>query len=183
MIARAAEAEAAGQSSESDPADRQIDIDELRRATTNVIWHLRLHSLERWFPSPRPTEEGSLFWTVLHERFYLAYFASRMTLFLHHVLVIPLLTRAIDMPQDQLQRYFSYLQGLQFVLTLPRHYHEGWFRVFYATVWIDPLHRFIRYMFKGKSHQIERADLDTRLHELAYPEASPPLPQGSSLST
>lgn len=50
-------------------------------------------------------------------------------------------------------------------------------------MWIDPDHQFNRYMFKGQSHQIERADLepifhslavDTHIHELAYPKVPPP---------
>lgn len=110
MIARAVEAEAAEQNSESDPEESLLDVEELLKATTTTtkIWHLRLRSLERWFPTPRLTKDASLFWTDLQQRFHLAYSASRMTLFTRRVLVPSLLTRAIDMTREQIKELFSY---------------------------------------------------------------------------
>lgn len=85
----------------------------------------------------------------------MAYTQSSMTLFPHIVMVTSLLTRAIDMTQDEIRPLFNHHHGLHFVLTLLGHYHEGWVRVFYASVWVDPDHQYIRCMFKGRDLQIE----------------------------
>lgn len=66
-----------------------------------------------------------------------------MDIFPHPILV---LTRI-----KQIEELFSYQPGLDFLLTLRDHYHEGWVRMFYATIWIDPQNQFIIYMFKGQS--------------------------------
>lgn len=119
MLARtraAAEAEATTQaeeeqSSSSEP-EPEVDVDDLRRATPTRIWRLRLRNLERWYSTPRPTEEGTMFWSVLQQRFHLAYIAARMGIFPHRVLVPSVLTRAIDMTREQIEEFLLYQLGL-----------------------------------------------------------------------
>ena len=84
--------EAEEQESETDLEDRQIEVDELARANTNRIYRLRLSSIERWYPTPRPTEEGELFYIALQQKFGLAYEAARMQIFPHRVLAPSRLT-------------------------------------------------------------------------------------------
>lgn len=67
------------------------------------------------------------------------------------------------MPQPEIEQYLSYMPGLNFLLTLHGHYDKPWVRIFYASVWTDPDHEFIRYMFKGDAQQLLRADLDMLL--------------------
>lgn len=155
MIAMAAAEVETEDEDDSSSSDELVhDIDELRGATPTTIWHLRLCSLERWYPLPCPTDDGSLFWTDLQQKFHLAYAASRMGIFPHRILYHTVLTRAIDMTREQITELFSYQPGLDFLLTLPGHYTKGLVRVFYATVWIDSEHQFLCYMFKAQSHQL-----------------------------
>lgn len=79
------------------------------------------------------------------------------------------------------------------MLTLPVHYNAGRVEIFYATIWIDPEHRSIQFMFKGHCYQLSRDELQIILraqpstisfHRLAYPQASPPRrPLSSSILT
>jgi hypothetical protein len=42
----------------------------------------------------------------------------------------------------------SYLLGLLSLLTFSGRYVEEWVRVFYATIWIDPDHQWMRFRFE-----------------------------------
>jgi hypothetical protein len=44
--------------------------------------------------------------------------------------------------------HLSYLHGLLTVLTTSGRYVEEWVRVFYASVWIDPDHQWMRFCFE-----------------------------------
>jgi hypothetical protein len=55
--------------------------------------------------------------------------------------------------------HLSYLPGLLTLLTTSGRYVEEWVRVFYATVWIDPDHHWMRFCF-------EREDFTSPLDEL-----------------
>jgi hypothetical protein len=44
--------------------------------------------------------------------------------------------------------HLSYLPGLLTLLTTSDRYVEEWVRVFYASVWIDPDHQWMRFRFE-----------------------------------
>jgi hypothetical protein len=44
--------------------------------------------------------------------------------------------------------HLSYLPGLLTLLTTGGRYVEEWVRVFYASVWIDPDHQWMRFRFE-----------------------------------
>ena len=62
-------------------------------------------------------------------------------------------------------------------------YMDGWVRVFYAIVWVDPSHEFIQFRFEGETYRILASKIrelygfpetPVRLHSLCYGAADPP---------
>jgi hypothetical protein len=79
--------------------------------------------------------------------------------------------------------HLSYLSGLLSLLTASGRYIEEWVRVFYAIVWIDPDHQWMRFRFEREdvtlhASQIrqlfEFPELSTQLHSLCYGTSIPP---------
>jgi hypothetical protein len=69
------------------------------------------------------------------------------------------------------------------LLTFGGRYVEEWVKVFYATVWIDPDHQWLRFRFKCKDVTLHAAQIkelfefpesSTRLHSLCYGTSYPP---------
>jgi hypothetical protein len=97
--------------------------------------------------------------------------------------------RLLDLPAFLLaagadsEVHLSYLPGLLTLLTTSGRYVEEWVRVFYATVWIDPVHHWMRFRFQREDvtiHAIQIRQLfgfnesSTRLHSLCYGTSDPP---------
>jgi hypothetical protein len=79
--------------------------------------------------------------------------------------------------------HLTYLVGLLSLLTASGRYTEEWVRVFYATVWIDPDHQWMRFRFEREDvtlhvSQIHRLfgfpESSIRLHSLCYGTSDPP---------
>jgi hypothetical protein len=79
--------------------------------------------------------------------------------------------------------HLSYLPGLLSLLTTSDRYVEEWVRVFYATVWIDPDHHWMRFRFEREDVTIHASQIrqlfgfhesSTRLHSLCYGTYNPP---------
>ena len=50
--------------------------------------------------------------------------------------------------------YLAYLPGLTDLLGRTCLYVPSWVRKFYATLWIDPQHRFIHFAFRGRDYRL-----------------------------
>ena len=50
--------------------------------------------------------------------------------------------------------YLSYLPGLIDLLRWIGLYVPSWVHEFYATLWIDPQHRFIHFVFRGRDYRL-----------------------------
>jgi hypothetical protein len=79
--------------------------------------------------------------------------------------------------------HLSYLPGLLTLLTTSGRYVDEWVRVFYATVWIDLDHHWMRFRFEREDVTIHASQIrqlfgfhesSTRLHSLCYGTSDPP---------
>jgi hypothetical protein len=79
--------------------------------------------------------------------------------------------------------HITFLLGLHSLLTCGGRYVEEWVRVFYATVWIDPDHQWMRFRFEREDvtlHATKIRELfgfsksSTRLHSLCYGTSDTP---------
>jgi hypothetical protein len=97
--------------------------------------------------------------------------------------------RLLDLPAFLLvagadsEVHLTYLPGLLTLLTTSGRYVEEWVRVFYATVWIDPDHHWMRFRFEREDVTITASQIrqlfgfhesSTRLHSLCYGTSDPP---------
>ena len=64
--------------------------------------------------------------------------------------------------REHIRPYLSYLPGLTDLLGQTGLYIPSWVREFYATLWIDPQHRFIHFAFRGRDYRLT----STRLREI-----------------
>jgi hypothetical protein len=105
--------------------------------------------------------------------------------------------RLLDLPAFLLaagadsEVHLTYLPGLLTLLTTSDRYVEEWVRVFYATVWIDPDHHWMRFRFEREdvtitAHQIRQLfgfhESSTQLHSLCYDTSDPPRRPHSSVA-
>ena len=79
--------------------------------------------------------------------------------------------------------HLSYLPILLTLLTTSDIYVEEWVRVFYASIWIDPDHQWMRFRFEREDVTIHASQIcqlsgfnesSTRLHSLCYDTSDPP---------
>jgi hypothetical protein len=79
--------------------------------------------------------------------------------------------------------HLSYLPGLLTLLTTSDRYVEEWVRVFYASVWIDSDHHWMRFRFEREDVTIHASQIrqifgfhesSTWLHSLCYGTSDPP---------
>jgi hypothetical protein len=57
------------------------------------------------------------------------------------------------------EAHLTYLPGLQTLLTTSGRYVEEWVRVFYASVWIDPDHHWMRFRFEREDVTITASQI------------------------
>jgi hypothetical protein len=123
---------------------------------------------------------GNLFSTRIQESFFRAQLLVQIALRAHRLLDIPafLLASCADS-----EVHLSYLSGLLTLLTTSGRYVEQWVRVFYASVWIDPDHQWMRFHFEREDVTIHASQIcqlfafpesSTRLHSLCYGTSYPP---------
>jgi hypothetical protein len=100
--------------------------------------------------------------------------STQIALRVHRLLNLPafLLATSVD---SEVQ--LSYLPRLLTLLTTSSRYVEEWVRVFYASVWIDPDHQWMRFYFEREDVTIHASQIrqlfgfpesSTRLHSLCY---------------
>ena len=73
--------------------------------------------------------------------------------------------------------------GLIGLLGWTGRYVPSWVREFYATLWIDPGHRFIHFAFRGRDYRLMSfrvreilriLEAPIHLHEVCYGQTEPP---------
>jgi hypothetical protein len=98
----------------------------------------------------------------------------------HRLLDLPTFLLAIGADSEG---HLTYLLGLLSLLTTSGRYIEEWVRVFYATVWIDPDHQWMRFCFEREDVTLHASlirklfgfpESTTRLHTLCYGTSDPP---------
>ena len=84
---------------------------------------------------------------------------------------------------EHIHPYLSYLPGLIDLIGRTRLYVSSWVRQFYATLWIDPHHKFIHFAFGGRDYRLTSTrvreilrlqEQPVRLHEVCYGLIAPP---------
>ena len=58
--------------------------------------------------------------------------------------------------------YLAYLPGLTDLIGRTGLYVPSWVHQFYATLWIDPQHRFIHFAFRGRDYRL----MSSRVREI-----------------
>ena len=115
------------------------------------VQQLRFVQFEEWFP-PRQDERASKgFYTPLQEDFYNVYLNSGALFRSQRVCNIEFIVTAA---REHIRPYLAYLPGLIDLLGWTGLYVPSWVREFYATLWIDPHHRFIQFAFRGRDYRL-----------------------------
>jgi hypothetical protein len=106
--------------------------------------------------------------------------SAQIALRVHRLLDLPAFLLAAGADSEA---HLTYLPGLQTLLTTSGRYVEEWVRVFYASVWIDPDHHWMRFRFEREDVTITASQIrqlfgfsesTTRLHSLCYGTSDPP---------
>jgi hypothetical protein len=106
--------------------------------------------------------------------------SAQIALRAHQLLDLPAFLLATGADSEV---HLSYLPGLLTLLTTSGRYVEEWVRVFYASVWIDPNHQWMRFRFEREDVTIHASQIrqlfgftesSTRLHSLCYGTSDPP---------
>ena len=63
---------------------------------------------------------------------------------------------------EHIRPYLAYLTGLIDLLRRTSLYVPSWVWKFYATLWIDPQHRFIHFAFRGRDYRL----MSSRVREI-----------------
>jgi hypothetical protein len=118
---------------------------DLQRATVARVRRFRYVPMESWLPKQREPAAADPFSTRIQESFYRAQLSTQIALRAHRLLDLPTFLLAAGADSEV---HLSYLPGLLTRLTTSGRYVEEWVRVFYATVWIDPDHHWMRFRFE-----------------------------------
>jgi hypothetical protein len=136
--------------------------------------------MESWLPAQRDPAAVDLFSTRIQESFFRAQMSAQIALHAHRLLDLPAFLRAAGADSEV---HLTYLPDLLTLLTTSGRYVEEWVRVFYATVWIDPDHHWMRFRFEREDVTITASQIrqlfgfhesSTRLHSLCYGTSDPP---------
>ena len=139
---------------------------DLRAATAKQVQQLRFVQFEEWFP-PRQDEHASEgFYTPLQEDFYKAYLNSGALFRSQRVCNIESIVAEAG---KHIHPYISYLPGLTDLLGQTCLYVPSWVHEFYATLWIDPQHRFIHFAFRGRDYRL----MSSRVREILRLQEQP----------
>jgi hypothetical protein len=118
---------------------------DLQRATAARVRRFRYVPVESWLPAQRDPAASDLFSTRIQESFFRAQMSAQIALRVHRLLDLPAFLLAAGADSEA---HLTYLPGLQTLLTISGRYVEEWVRVFYASVWIDPDHQWMRFRFE-----------------------------------
>jgi hypothetical protein len=153
---------------------------DLQRATAARVHRFRHVPMESWLPAQRDPVAADSFSTRIQESFYRAQLSAQIALRVHRLLDLPAFLLAAGADSEV---HLSYLPGLLTLLTINGRYVEKWVRVFYATIWIDPDHHWMRFRFEREDVTIHASQIrqlfgfpesSTRLHSLCYDTSDPP---------
>ena len=124
---------------------------DLRATTAKQVQQLRFMQFEEWFLPRRDERALEGFYTPLQEDFYHAYLNSGVTFRSQRVCSIESIVAAAG---EQIRPYLSYFTGLTDLLGWIGRYIPSRVHEFYATLWIDPQHRFIHFAFRGRDYRL-----------------------------
>jgi hypothetical protein len=153
---------------------------DLQRATAARVRRFRYVPVESWLPAQRDPAASDLFSTRIQESFFRAQMSAQIALRVHRLLDLPAFLLAAGAESEA---HLTYLPGLLTLLTISGRYVEEWVRVFYASVWIDPDHHWMRFRFEREDVTITASQIrqlfgfpesTTRLHSLCYGSSDPP---------
>jgi hypothetical protein len=153
---------------------------DLQRATAARVRRFRYVPVESWLPVQRDPAAVDLFSTRIQESFFRAQMSAQIALRVHRLLDLPAFLLAAGADSEA---HLTYLPGLMTLLTTSGRYVEEWVRVFYASVWIDPDHHWMRFRFEREDVTITASQIrqlfgfpesTTRLHSLCYGTSDPP---------
>jgi hypothetical protein len=153
---------------------------DLQRATAARVRRFRYVPVESWLPAQRDPAAVDLFNTRIQESFFRAQLSAQIALRVHRLLDLPAFLLAAGADSKE---HLTYLPGLLTLLTTSGRYVEEWVRVFYASVWIDPDHHWMRFRFEREDVTITASQIRqlfgfpesmTRLHSLCYGTSDPP---------
>jgi hypothetical protein len=153
---------------------------DLQRAIAARVCRFRYVPVESWLPAQRDPAAADPFSTRIQESFYRAQLLAQIALRAHRLLDLPTFLLAAGADSEV---HLSYLSGLLALLTTSGRYVEEWVRVFYATVWIDPDHHWLRFRFEREDVTIHASQIrqvfgfnesSTRLHSMCYGTSYPP---------
>lgn len=105
---------------------------------------------------------------MLQENFYNTYVNSGAVIKSHRVCSLEAIVVAEG---EKVRPLLTYLPGLADLLGWIGAYIESWVKEFYASLCINPDHRFIHFSFRGCDHRL----YSTRARELLRPTESPSL--------
>ena len=114
----------------------------------------------------RDDQASKGFYTQLQEDFYNAYLNSGVVFRSQRVCNIESIVAAA---REHICPYLAYLPGLTDLLGWTGLYVPSWVRQFYATLWIDPQHRFIHFAFRGRDYRL----MSTRVREILRLQEQP----------
>jgi hypothetical protein len=153
---------------------------DLQRATTARVRRFGYVPVESWLPAQRDPAAVDLFSTRIQESFFRAQMSAQIALRVHRLLDLLAFLLAVG---ADFEVHLSYLPGFLTLLTTSGRYVEEWVRVFYATVWIDPNHHWMRFCFEREDVTIHASQIrqlfgfpesSTRLHSICYGTSDPP---------
>jgi hypothetical protein len=153
---------------------------DLQRATAARVRRFRYVPVESWLPAQRDPAAVDLFSTHIQESFFRAQMSAQIALRAHRLLDLLAFLLAVGADSEV---HLTYLPSLMTLLTTSGRYVEEWVRVFYATVWIDPNHHWMRFRFEREDVTITASlirqlfgfhESSTRLHSLCYDTSDPP---------
>jgi hypothetical protein len=153
---------------------------DLQRATAARVHRFKHVPVESWIPAQRDPAATELFSTRIQESFFRAQLSAQIALRAHQLLDLPAFLLAAGADSEV---HLSYLPELLTLLTTSGIYVEEWVRVFYASVWIDPNHQWMRFCFEREDATIHASQIrpmfvfpksSTRLHSLCYGTSDPP---------
>jgi hypothetical protein len=154
------------------PLDAGLYLLDLQRATATQVRRFRHVPMDSWLLAQRDPAAALLFSTRTHESFFRAQLSAQISLRAHRLLDVPAFLSATG---TESEAHLSYLLGLLSLLTFGGRYIEEWVRVFFATVWIDHDHKWLRFCFEHEDVTLHATQIRelfgfpqsmTRLHNL-----------------
>ena len=127
-----------------------------------------------WFPPRRDERAAEGFYTPLQKDFYNAYLNSGAVFRSQRVCSIKAIVVAAG---EHIRPYLAYLPRLTDLIRWTGVYVPSWVYQFYASLYIDPHHRYIHFAFRGRDYRLTSQrvreilrlqEQPVKLHEVCY---------------